>query len=194
MEDLKQRLLTQFEETEVNDYFIELSKVSNITKNSFEKSRELITLSNNYSNPDKLKMLKMLDVLYSNKNKILKTSDYENKVYCQMFFEDFLVFLKENSFSINEFKVLLAIYKILNEQGRFGNCLMNLSKKHLSETSGVDITNIGKTIKRLIEKNVLKSENKNIYINYNYFWRGSKVDYDKYCNDYSKIIDEDFSE
>ena len=89
MEDLRQRLLTQFEETEVNDYFIELSKVSNITKNSFEKSRELITLSNNYSNTDKLKMLKMLDVLYSNKNKILKTSDYENKVYCQMFLKIF---------------------------------------------------------------------------------------------------------
>jgi hypothetical protein len=166
---IKEELSIHFSKEEVNNYFEELSKISNITKNSFEKSRELIIISNKYLNDDKLKMLKMLDVLYVKKYKKIINSNYDNKVYCQLFFEDFLKFIKESSFSINEFKVLLAIYKILNEQGKFGNCLMNLSKKHLSETSGVDITNIGKTIKKLIEKNVLKSENKNIYINYNYF-------------------------
>ena len=193
MKNIKEELNNHFSKEEVNNYFEELSKISNITKNSFEKSRELIITSNDYSNDDKLKMLKMLDVLYTKTSKKITTSHYDGKVYCQLFFEDFLKFIKESSFSINEFKVLLAIYTILNEQGRFGNCLMNLSKKDLSEKSGVDITNIGKTIKKLIEKKVLKSQNKSIYINYNYFYRGSKIDYDLYSEIYSNVISEDNS-
>lgn len=193
MENIKENLLNHFNKEEVNDYFQELSKIFNITKNSFEKSRELITLSNDYSNDDKLKMLKMLDVLYNKNTKKINTSNYDGKVYCQMFFEDFLKFLKENSFSINEFKVLLAIYTILNESNIYGNVLLNLSKKSLSEKSGVDITNIGKIIKKLTEKNILKNENKNIYVNYNYFFRGSKVDYDLYGEIYSHVISEDNS-
>ena len=94
----------------------------------------------------------MLEVLYTKNTKKINTSNYDGKVYCQMFFEDFLKFIKENSFSINEFKVLLALYAILNESNIYGNVLLNLSKKTLSEKSGVDITNIGKIIKKLVEK------------------------------------------
>jgi DNA-binding MarR family transcriptional regulator len=108
-----------------------------------------------------------------------------------MFFEDFLKFLKEKSFSINEFKVLLAIYTILNESNIYGNVLLNLNKKTLSEKSGVDITNIGKIIKKLIEKNVLKNEDKNIYLNYSFFYRGSKIDYDLYTEIYNNTISND---
>lgn len=189
----REELNNHFTKEEVNNYFEELSKISNITKNSYEKSRELIITSNNYLNDDKLMMLKMLDVLYTKTFKRINTSSYDGKVYCQMFFEDFLEFLKEKSFSINEFKVLLAIYTILNECEKFGNALMNLSQKALSEKSGVDITNIGKIIKKLVQKDILKNENKNIYINYNYFWRGSKIDYDDYTKTYSSIISKDHS-
>lgn len=191
--NIKEELNNHFSKEEVNNYFEELSKISNITKNSFEKSRELIINSNDYSNDDKLKMLKMLDVLYTKNTKKINTSNYDGKVYCQMFFEDFLKFIKENSFSINEFKVLLALYAILNESNIYGNVLLNLSKKTLSEKSGVDITNIGKIIKKLVEKEILKNEDKNIYINYNYFYRGSKVDYDLYGEIYSNVISEDHS-
>ncbi len=185
---IKEELSIHFSKEEVNNYFEELSKISNITKNSFEKSRELIIISNKYLNDDKLKMLKMLDVLYVKKHKKIINSNYDNKVYCQLFFEDFLKFIKESSFSINEFKVLLAIYSILNDSEKFGNALLNISKKSLSEKSGIDITNIGKIIKKLVEKEVLKNVDKNIYLNYQYFWRGSQVDYDIYSEKYSKIV------
>lgn len=185
---IKEELSIHFSKEEVNNYFEELSKISNITKNSFEKSRELIIISNKYLNDDKLKMLKMLDVLYVKTHKKIINSNYDNKVYCQLFFEDFLKFIKESSFSINEFKVLLAIYSILNDSERFGNALLNLSKKSLSEKSGIDITNIGKIIKKLVEKEVLKNVDKNIYLNYQYFWRGTQVDYDIYSEKYSKIV------
>lgn len=185
---IKEELSIHFSKEEVNNYFEELSKISNITKNSFEKSRELIIISNKYLNDDKLKMLKMLDVLYVKQYKKIINSNYDNKVYCQLFFEDFLKFIKESSFSINEFKVLLAIYSILNDSERFGNALLNMSKKSLSEKSGIDITNIGKIIKKLVEKEVLKNVDKNIYLNYQYFYRGSQVDYDIYSEKYSKIV------
>ncbi len=185
---IKEELSIHFSKEEVNNYFEELSKISNITKNSFEKSRELIIISNKYLNDDKLKMLKMLDVLYVKKHKKIINSNYDNKVYCQLFFEDFLKFIKESSFSINEFKVLLAIYSILNDSEKFGNALLNISKKSLSEKSGIDITNIGKIIKKLVEKEVLKNVDKNIYLNYQYFYRGSQVDYDIYSKKYSKIV------
>lgn len=191
MKNIKEELTNHFTKEEVNNYFEELSKISNITKNSYEKSRELIIISNDYLNDDKLKMLKMLDVLYTKTSKKINTSNYDGKVYCQMFFEDFLKFLKEKSFSINEFKVLLAIYTILNESNIYGNVLLNLNKKTLSEKSGVDITNIGKIIKKLVEKNVLKNEDKNIYLNYSFFYRGSKIDYDLYTEIYNNTISND---
>jgi len=185
---IKEELSIHFSKEEVNNYFEELSKISNLTKNSFEKSRELIIISSKYLNDDKLKMLKMLDVLYVKKHKKIINSNYDNKVYCQLFFEDFLKFIKESSFSINEFKILLAIYSILNDSEKFGNALLNISKKSLSEKSGIDITNIGKIIKKLVEKEVLKNVDKNIYLNYQYFFRGSQVDYDIYSEKYSKIV------
>lgn len=185
---IKKELSIHFSKEEVNNYFEELSKISNLTKNSFEKSRELIIISSKYLNDDKLKMLKMLDVLYVKKHKKIINSNYDNKVYCQLFFEDFLKFIKESSFSINEFKILLAIYSILNDSEKFGNALLNISKKSLSEKSGIDITNIGKIIKKLVEKEVLKNVDKNIYLNYQYFFRGSQVDYDIYSEKYSKIV------
>ena len=135
----------------------------------------------------------MLDVLYTKTSKKITTSNYDGKVYCQLFFEDFLKFIKESSFSINEFKVLLAIYAILNESNIYGNVLLNLNQKDLSQKTKIDPSNLNKVIKKLIEKNLLKKENKNIYLNYQYFFRGSKVDYDLYGEIYSNVISEDHS-
>lgn len=189
--NIKEHLLKHFEEKEVNGYFEELTKISNITKNSYEKSRELILLCKDYLDENKLKMLKMLDVLYVKNNKKINTSNYDNKAYCQMFFEDFLAFLDNNQLSINELKVIFSIYKILNESNTYGNILINLNQKHLSEITKIDASNLSKVIKKLIDKNLLKKENKNIYLNYNYFFRGSKVDYDLYGEIYSHVISED---
>lgn len=191
--NIKEHLLKHFEEKEVNGYFEELTKISNITKNSYEKSRELILLCKDYPDENKLKMLKMLDVLYVKNNKKINTSNYDNKAYCQMFFEDFLEFLDNNQLSINELKVIFSIYKILNESNTYGNILINLNQKYLSEITKIDASNLSKVIKKLIDKNLLKKENKNIYLNYNYFFRGSKVDYDLYGEIYSHVISEDNS-
>lgn len=191
--NIKEHLLKHFEEKEVNGYFEELTKISNITKNSYEKSRELILLCKDYPDENKLKMLKMLDVLYVKNNKKINTSNYDNKAYCQMFFEDFLAFLDNNQLSINELKVIFSIYKILNESNTYGNILINLNQKYLSEITKIDASNLSKVIKKLIDKNLLKKENKNIYLNYNYFFRGSKVDYDLYGEIYSHVISEDNS-
>jgi predicted transcriptional regulator len=191
--NIKEHLLKHFEEKEVNGYFEELTKISNITKNSYEKSRELILLCKDYPDENKLKMLKMLDVLYVKNNKKINTSNYDNKAYCQMFFEDFLAFLDDNQLSINELKVIFSIYKILNESNTYGNILINLNQKYLSEITKIDASNLSKVIKKLIDKNLLKKENKNIYLNYNYFFRGSKVDYDLYGEIYSHVISEDNS-
>ncbi len=184
---IKEQLINHFTKKEVNSYFEELSKISNITKNSYKKSRELIINSNNYLNDDKLKMLEMLDVLYTKTYKKINTSNYDGKVYCQLFFEDFLNFLEKNQLSINELKVLFSIYKTLNEANEFGNVLLNLNQKDLAEKTKIDASNLNKVIKKLIEKNLLKKENKNIYLNYQYFYRGSQVDYDIYSEKYSKI-------
>ncbi len=191
MTNIKNDLLSHFTKEEINNYFEELSKISNITKNSYEKSRELIILSTIYPSEDKLKMLKMLDVLYIKTNSKIKTSNYNGKIYCQMFFDDFLAFLNEKAFSINEFKILLAIYSILNDSNTYGNILLTLNKKTLSEKSGIDITNIGKIIKKLIQKDILRSQDKSLYLNYNYFYRGSKIDYDMYTEIYNNIVDKD---
>ncbi len=185
---IKEQLINHFTKKEVNSYFEELSKISNITKNSYKKSRELIINSNNYLNDDKLKMLEMLDVLYTKTYKKINTSNYDGKVYCQLFFEDFLNFLEKNQLSINELKVLFSIYKTLNEANEFGNVLLNLNQKDLAEKTKIDTSNLNKVINKLIEKNLLKKENKNIYLNYQYFYRGSQVDYDIYRDKYSKIV------
>lgn len=185
---IKEELSIHFSKEEVNNYFEELSKISNITKNSYKKSRELIIKSNNYLNDDKLKMLEMLDVLYTKTYKKINTSNYDGKAYCQLFFEDFLNFLEKNQLSINELKVLFSIYKTLNHANEFGNVLLNLNQKDLAEKTKIDASNLNKVIKKLIEKNLLKKENKNIYLNYQYFWRGSQVDYDIYSEKYSKIV------
>lgn len=191
--NIKEELNNHFSKEEVNNYFEKLSKISNITKNSYEKSREIIIMSVNYSNEDKLKMLKMLEVLYSKTSKKISTSNYDGKVYCQVFFEDFLNFLEKNQLSINELKVLFSIYKTLNEANIYGNVLLNLNQKNLSEKTKIDPSNLNKVIKKLIEKNLLKKDNKDIYLNYQYFFRGSKIDYDLYGEIYSNVISEDHS-
>ncbi len=191
--NIREELNNHFSKEEVNNYFEELSKISNITKNSYEKSREIIIMSVDFSNEDKLKMLKMLEVLYSKTSKKITTSNYDGKVYCQMFFEDFLNFLETNQLSINELKVLFSIYKTLNEANIFGNVLLNLNQKSLSERTKIDPSNLNKVIKKLIDKKLLKKENKDIYLNYQYFFRGSKIDYDLYSEIYSNVISEDNS-
>lgn len=186
--NIKETLKLFHDPREVNEYFDELSKMLNIAKNSYLATRTLIINNDNIHNNDKNKMLLMLDSLYQRKPNQLPTTDYNDKPYTQLFFEEFLDFLKSTNLKMNEFKVVLAIYEILNHSNTYGNVLINASNKLLSEKTGIAYSNINKDIKSLVNKNILiKDENGSLYLNCQYFFRGTKKDYDIYSDLYTEL-------
>lgn len=186
--DIKEKLNLHHDPREVNLYFEDISKMLNIAKNNYHKTRDLIIDNTQLLNSDKKKILDMLDCLYQKKSKDLPTTDYEEKPYTQLFFRDFLSFIKTENLRMNELKIIMAIYDILEEKNTFGNVLLNASKKLLSDKTGINITNIQKDIKSLIAKKILiRDEYESLYLNYRYFFRGTKKDYDVYSGLYERI-------
>lgn len=180
-----QNQLEPFSDEEVgNKTLDEVNKIVNINK-SYQASRDYI-IKNNYTTGQKIQYMNLLEILYINKpQKKVKTSDYDNKPYTITFFNDFLDFLITNDFSKNELKVCLAVYSILEENNTYGNILVSVNNELLSLKSGIDKSNISKVIKALIKKDFMKrTQDGSIFLNYNFFYRGSKVDYDRFKDKY----------
>lgn len=186
--NLKDTLKLHHDPREVDQYFGELSKLLNIAKNSYYRTRDIIIDSNEIENNDKKKLLTMLDSAYQKQKKALPTSDYDNKPYTQLFFDDFLEFINNNNLKMNEFKVVLAIYKILHTTNTYGNILLNFNLQRLSEVAQVPYKNLNRTIKDLIEKDIIiKDKHNSLYLNCQYFFRGTKKDYDMYQDLYTEL-------
>jgi predicted transcriptional regulator len=168
-----------------NNTLNEVNKIVNINK-SYKASRDFI-IKGNYNSKEKIQFLNILESLYISKPSAkVKTSDYDNKPYLITFFNDFLDFLINSDFSKNELKVCLAIYSILEENNTYGNILISANNEILSKKSGIDKSNISKVIKTLIKKGFMKKSNEGaLFLNYNFFYRGSKVDYDRFTQKYN---------
>jgi predicted transcriptional regulator len=168
--------------------FNQISKIININKH-YKPCRDFIIKNENYSTEQKIRFFEMLDVIYRKKNTEIKTSNYDNKPYTMTFFSDFLNFLANNNLSQNEIKLCMAIYAILEETNTFGNVLLSVSNSMLAEKTGIDTTNISKSIKSLSQKGLIKKQEGALYLNYQYFYRGSKVDYDRFKKKFDEITD-----
>lgn len=174
-----------YTDTEIgNSILNEVNKIVNINK-SYTASRDFI-IKANYNSTEKIQFLNILESLYINKpSKKISTTNYDNKPYLITFFNDFLAFLIGSDFSKNELKVCLAIYSILEENNTYGNILVCATNELLSKKSGIDKSNISKVLKTLIQKDFIKkTTDGSIMLNYNFFYRGSKVDYDIFTNKY----------
>lgn len=159
--------------------FNEITKIINTQKN-FKRCREFIIKHDTYSNEQKIRFFEMLDLIYKRKNTEVRTSNYDGKPYSMTFFNDFLDFLKNNYLTQNEMKFIISIYAILSESNTYGNVLLSVTNQTLSQKSGIDLTNISKTIKSLVAKGLIKKQESSIYLNYEYFFRGSKIEYDRF--------------
>ncbi len=168
------------------DDFNEISKILNVNKH-YKQSRNYIIKNEKYTNEQKIRFFEMLDVIYKKKNPEIRTSNYENKPYTMTFMKDFLYFLANNNLSQNEMKLCMAIYVILDESNTYGNVLLSVSNSIFAEKTNIDVSNISKTIKSLCEKGMIKRQDGAIYLNYQYFYRGSKVDYDRFKKQFDNI-------
>ncbi|HEX7936112.1 MAG TPA: replication/maintenance protein RepL [Paraburkholderia sp.] len=174
-----------------NEKLEQVKKIVSINKNNFKSSRDFIVKSSTYTAEDKIIFLDILDTLNSvNRKKKLVTSNYDGKPYSLVFINEFFSFLNnpENSFSLREIKLLMAIYKIIAEANAYSNCLISCHKNFLAETAGIDKTNIGKIIKSLEKKKILKVDiHGSIYINCEYFFMGNSMNYDLYKIQYQNV-------
>ena len=168
------------------DDFNEISKILNVNKH-YKQSRNYIIKNEKYTNEQKIRFFEMLDVIYKKKNPEIRTSNYENKPYTMTFMKDFWYFLANNNLSQNEMKLCMAIYVILDESNTYGNVLLSVSNSIFAEKTNIDVSNISKTIKSLCEKGMIKRQDGAIYLNYQYFYRGSKVDYDRFKKQFDNI-------
>lgn len=162
----------------------EVHKIVNINK-SYTASRDYI-IKGNYNSNEKIQFLNILESLYINKpSQKVKTTNYDNKPYLITFFNDFLEYLLKSDLSKNELKLCFSIYSILEENNTYGNVLICATNELLSKKSGIDKSNISKVLKTLIQKDFIKkTDDGSIMLNYNFFYRGSKVDYDTFANKY----------
>lgn len=166
--------------------FNEITKIINTQKN-FKRCREFIIKHDTYSNEQKIRFFEMLDLIYKRKNTEVRTSNYDGKPYSMTFFNDFLAFLNNNYLTQNEMKFIISIYAILSESNTYGNVLLSVTNQTLSKKSGIDLTNISKTIKSLVAKGLIKKQESSIYLNYEYFFRGSKIEYDRFKNKFDNL-------
>ncbi len=137
----------------------------------------------------KEKMLEIFISLTNTRRPKIPTTNYDNKPYTMIFIKDFLEFIMNgNDLTKNEMKAILAIYLTIEEANAIANCLLSVTKKKLAEKSGMALPNLCRAIKGLAEKNVLKeTSDGSLYINYNYFFKGSKVQYDMYKQEYGEL-------
>lgn len=166
--------------------FNEITKIINTQKN-FKRCREFIIKHDTYSNEQKIRFFEMLDLIYKRKNTEVRTSSYDGKPYSMTFFNDFLDFLNNNYLTQNEMKFIISIYAILSESNTYGNVLLSVTNQTLSQKSGIDLTNISKTIKSLVAKGLIKKQESSIYLNYEYFFRGSKIEYDRFKSKFDTL-------
>lgn len=166
--------------------FNEITKIINTQKN-FKRCREFIIKHDTYSNEQKIRFFEMLDLIYKRKNTEVRTSNYDGKPYSMTFFNDFLDFLNNNYLTQNEMKFIISIYAILSESNTYGNVLLSVTNQTLSQKSGIDLTNISKTIKSLVAKGLIKKQESSIYLNYEYFFRGSKIEYDRFKSKFDTL-------
>lgn len=166
--------------------FNEITKIINTQKN-FKRCREFIIKHDTYSNEQKIRFFEILDLIYKRKNTEVRTSSYDGKPYSMTFFNDFLDFLNNNYLTQNEMKFIISIYAILSESNTYGNVLLSVTNQTLSQKSGIDLTNISKTIKSLVAKGLIKKQESSIYLNYEYFFRGSKIEYDRFKSKFDTL-------
>jgi DNA-binding transcriptional regulator YhcF (GntR family) len=177
---IKEELKLIFEEEEVNKYALEVVKILSITNNKLTLAIDHVLTNKNYSAEDRVMLNKMINSLFKHNAKKIKTSHYDNKPYAQLFFNDFLAFINSEKLSMNEFKLVLGIYSILEKSNTYGNILLSLDLHLLAEKTQIDYSNLNKIIKSLEKKKIIIKENKSLFLNYNLFYRGSMVNYDIY--------------
>ncbi|KVV20893.1 hypothetical protein WK78_26655 [Burkholderia cepacia] len=188
--------MTIREEAELfTDEIVESTDIDEVSKiigahKYYNKCREHIIVSTKYTAEQKLVYMNILDANYKKENKQVKSSNYDNKPYCITFFEDFTNFLCNNNLSQNELKLCMAIYRILNKQNAYGNVLLNYSNETLASYTNINITNISRTLKGLCDKGLIKKEGGTLALNYNFFFRGNKVEYDNYTERYENMGNE----
>lgn len=184
-------VVEEIQENYENFHIEEVKKIISINKANNKLSRDFIIKSQKYTAEDKIIYLDILDNINSvNRKAKIKTTNYDGKVYALLFIEEFSAFLRnpENNFTAREMKLLLAIYEIITKANAISNCLLSCDKKYLAKVAGIDFTNIGKIIKSLEKKNILKvDENNSIFLNYQYFFMGNSMNYDMYKNKYDNI-------
>jgi predicted transcriptional regulator len=185
---IRETLSLYHDPAEVNKYFEEINKLVNVAQSSYLKTRQLVINNEKLDNNDKNTIMLMLDSLWAtNRKDKLKSSDYDEKPYTQMFFSDLLKFIQTSNLKMNEFKVVLGIYEILNEANTYGNVLINFNIKKLADKTGINYSNIFKDINSLVKKNILIKREDNLYLNYNLFYRGNKQSYDNYKDIYNEL-------
>ena len=177
---IKEELKLIFEEEEVNKYVLEVVKILSITNNKLTLAIDYVLTNKNYSAEDRVMLNKMINSLFKYNAKKIKTSQYDNKPYAQLFFNDFLTFINNEKLSMNEFKLVLGIYSILEKSNTYGNILLSLDLHLLAKKTQIDYSNLNKIIKSLEKKKIIIKENKSLFLNYNLFYRGSMINYDIY--------------
>ena len=186
-EYIQEELHSNYENKHIN----EVQNIISTTKNSYKGARDLIIKSKKYTNEEKIIFLDILDIFSTvNKKQKIPTTNYDRKVYSLFFINEFFDFLNdpENSFSLREMKLLMAIYKLIAQANGRSNCLLTCTNSKLSKTSGIDMTNVGKIVKSLGKKGILKiDEDGGIYINCKYFFMGNSMKYDTYKTQYENM-------
>ncbi|MDO8370960.1 MAG: hypothetical protein Q7T39_03435 [Polaromonas sp.] len=162
------------------EFLDEARKIVNICK-TVSASRRHIIAKADYSADKKLRLIEIIDSTFSVRNSTkVKSSSYDGKPYAVTFIQEFLNLLIEQNLSNSELKLIFAMYSILNDANNYGNVLLSFTNKALAERSKIDISNISKVINTLVKKDVLQKRDGCLFLNYAFFYRGSKLDYDAY--------------
>lgn len=135
-----------------------------------------------FSSEDKKQMFDILMSVGNYRIPKIKTSNYDDKPYTIMFIKDFLAFLTNpnNNLTKNELMTLMTIFLKIEEANSISNVLMNINQSAIAKKLGIDPRNMSYVMKGLQEKGIIKKNDGSLYINYNYFFKGSKAQYDNY--------------
>ncbi len=170
------------------DYLEEACKVISLNENSMKRARDYVVKSDGYTGDVKIKLLDIIETSFSKKKQIVRTTEYDGKPYAMVFMDNLLDFIFKNDFTKNEQQIIYAIYKVLNSTNSFGNVLISVNHQQLSQIANVNTTNISRIFKSLIGKGFLKKDKfGSIYLNYHYFFKGSKLQYDEYKEKYDAV-------
>lgn len=170
------------------DYLQEATKIISLNEKSMKRARDYVITAECYNGDEKIKIIDLIETSFNKKKKQLNTTDFDGKPYAMVFMDNLLDFIFNNDFTKNEQQIIYGIYKILNKTNSYGNVLMSVSYQMLSDISKVHVSNVPRIMKNLIKKEFLKKDKYgSIYLNYHYFFKGSKVQYDEYKERYEAV-------